>query len=41
VIENKCGEKSEWWNITLSLRGLEHQGGIHSAQGPEDKIFGK
>jgi filamentous hemagglutinin len=41
VIENKFGGKSEWWNITPALRGLEHQGGIHRAQGPADKIFGK
>lgn len=41
VIENKFGGKAEWWNITPAMRGVEHQGGIHRAQGPAEKIFGK
>jgi filamentous hemagglutinin len=41
VIENKFGGKAEWWNITPAMRGGEHQGGIHRAQGPAEKIFGK
>ncbi|MCQ2999157.1 hypothetical protein NLO98_05235 [Pseudomonas syringae] len=41
VIENKFGGKAEWWNITPALRGVEHQGGIHRAQGPAEKIFGR
>ncbi|WP_235864997.1 hypothetical protein [Pseudomonas frederiksbergensis] len=41
VIENKFGGKAEWWNITHAVRGVEHQGGIHRAQGPAEKIFGK
>ncbi|MEE5061970.1 hypothetical protein V2J93_24570 [Pseudomonas alliivorans] len=41
VIENKFGGKAEWWNITPAMRGVEHQGGIHRAQGLAEKIFGK
>lgn len=41
VIENKFGGKAEWWNITPAMRGVEHQGGIHRAQGPAEKLFGR
>ena len=41
VVENKFGGKAEWWNITPAMRGFEHQGGIHRAQGPAETLFGR
>ncbi|MCP3749534.1 DUF637 domain-containing protein [Pseudomonas sp. SBB6] len=41
VVENKFGGKAEWWNITPAMRGVEHQGGIHRAEGPAEKLFGR
>jgi predicted ribonuclease toxin of YeeF-YezG toxin-antitoxin module len=41
VVENKYGGKAEWWNITPAKRGVEHQSGIHRADGPAEQLFGK
>lgn len=35
------GGMVEWWNIPPTMRGVEHQGGIHRGQGPAGKKIGK